>query len=195
MGGEDDGLAALGALFHQQTVEEVAVLRVEAEHRLVKDDIGAVYRQRQREPEDARVAGGKRLDLLLGGQREFLRHAHGVVHVEGGVEAARELERPVHLHAVREEVGLRHHVHLAQSAVVARRALAVYRYLALVGPDAVGNEVHHRGLACAVGAEQAVDYAAAEFDGHIVQRRGGAVALGHASQFYSHGSYSFSSSL
>ena len=52
---------------YQQTVEEVAVLRVEAEDGLVEYHVGRAHREGQREAEDACVAGREALTFFLSG--------------------------------------------------------------------------------------------------------------------------------
>ena len=156
------------------------------QHRLVKDDVRRPRRQRQDYPQYARVARRERLHLLVQRQAELLSQLQRELRVKARYEVRRHAYRRLHLHAVREQVLLRHHVHLAQRPVAARRPLAVYQHLAAVRVQPVRDYVQHRRLARAVAPQQAVYLPAAEAHTDVRERLDAAETLGYIFQLNRH---------
>src|SRR5699024_842471 len=119
-------------------------------------------------------------------QAELLRQLHRQLKVKARDEIRRYLQRALHLHAVREQVLLRHHVHLAERPVAPRGGFAVYQHLAAVGVEAVRYYVQQRRLARAVGAEQAVYLPTAEGKADVRERVDAAKTFGYVFKLNRH---------
>ena len=59
VGGEKNGAVSLGKLLHQQPVEQIPVLSIQAQNRLIKDEVGGVDAEAQDQPEDGGIPGGQ----------------------------------------------------------------------------------------------------------------------------------------
>ena len=156
MGGDHHGAGALRVLLHQQLVEQVPVLGVQAQDGLVEQHVGGVDAEAQDNTEDGAIAGGEAVDLLVQRQLELPGQLLGVGPVEIRVEQRRRVQGPLHLHVVGVQVLLPHQKHSAQGGIAAGGG-AVHGDGAAVRAQPPGEDVQQRGLAGAVVAQQPVD--------------------------------------
>ena len=157
MGGDHHGAGALGVFPHQQLVEQIPVLGVQAQDGLVEQHVGGVDAEAQNNTEDGAVAGGETVDLLVQRQLELPGQVLGIGPVEIRVEQLRRVQGPLHLHVVGVQVLLPHQEQPAQGRVAAGGG-AVHGDGAAVRAQPPGEDIQQRGLAGAVVAQQSVDF-------------------------------------
>ena len=166
----------------------VAGLRVDAHGRLVHDQELGPVREGARHVEAALHAPGELLRPLVrvlreADERERLRDPLRSSRAAQAVEAAEELQ-VLPGGQVLEDRDLLGHEPDAALQVHDARALGGSEHLhgARVDADQPREHPDGRGLAGAVGSQEAQDLAPSDFEIHVIQRQGGSEALHHVAQ-------------
>ena len=171
MSGKDQRIPLALVFFQQQLVKQLAVVRVQPQHRLVKDHIGHIQRQRDRQLKDRLIALGQRLEFLALVQPEKRRDFVRPLEIKAIIKTRRPFEMIAHPQRWTVEILLTHAKELVMHRHVFHSVFAVDRHRAAIGKDAAGDDIQQRRLACAVAAQQTVNLSRRKGERHVVQCR------------------------
>ena len=160
------------------------MIGVQAQYRLVEQQVVHVQRQPDDQLVDGAVARGQRADLLARVQAERLGMPGGRLRVEALVEAAHLVEQHIHAQVLGIHLLVVHAVQLGQGSRVVGGGLVVHEDAAARGNQAVRDEAEQRRLSRPVASEQRMDLPVLEGQRHVVERLRLAERLRHMVDAY-----------
>ncbi len=187
MSGKHDGVAVAVEPPHELP-QPLAHLDVDARGRLVEHDHGRLVHQRLGDQHPPLHAARKRahVDVGLGGEIEVMHHLvdPGVVRANAVIPGL-QAQRLAHAEKGIEHQLLGHHAeHAAREPVLRHDVGAHHLHAARIGARQPGDQVDEGGLAGAVRAEQAEEFALLDAEAYPGERAQRAVALFEVPDFY-----------